>query len=198
MEIFQKDINDLILSTKDGYWNPPILLSCISEEVGELISEILHKEGIKKKYKSPKDNTKDIKLEIGDILFSIGCLANYYKINLDECMQKTLKKYKTRDKNRWEKKNIYVNYKNKDNNSNYNYNIKNKNTINKSNTNNTKNNITCMTKSSYDKKKSNFNYQYKNDEKNNKSSSNKKLLIKNTCKQINIDIEIDNQNTNID
>ena len=34
--------------------------------------------------------------------------------------------------------------------------------------------------------------------KNNTNSRNKKLLIKNTCKQINIDIEIDNQNTNTD
>ena len=52
MKSYQNEINELITNTKEGYWSPFVLLNCITEELGELTTEILHKENIKKKFKS--------------------------------------------------------------------------------------------------------------------------------------------------
>jgi len=38
---------------------------------------------------------------MGDILFSLICMANDMDIDLDKAFKKTLKKYDARDKDRW-------------------------------------------------------------------------------------------------
>lgn len=42
-------------------------------------------------------------MEIGDTLFTLICLSNTLGINLDEALNKTLRKYKERDNGRWKK-----------------------------------------------------------------------------------------------
>src|SRR3990172_5900391 len=95
----QRSVDELIATFKDGNWTPSILMNCISEEVGELTSEVLHKEGVKRIRGRGKDNTKEMKTEIGDVLFAIACLCNKYGYDMDECFEMSMKKFKKRDLN---------------------------------------------------------------------------------------------------
>lgn len=95
----QEIVDKFILKFCGGYWNPLCNLLRLVEEVGELSREINHKYGSKtKKNTEPYRNIKE---EIGDIFFSVICIANFEKINLEESLNEVLKKYKDRDKNRW-------------------------------------------------------------------------------------------------
>lgn len=95
----QQDINDWILK-HGGYWPPLSILSAIMEEFGELAREINYLEGFKPK--KPKEKIKkDLGEELADIMFSVICLANYYKIDLNEEIYNVIKKYSKRDANRF-------------------------------------------------------------------------------------------------
>jgi NTP pyrophosphatase (non-canonical NTP hydrolase) len=95
----QQDINDWILKHGD-YWPPLSMLSAIMEEFGELAREINYLEGFKPK-KSKEKIKKDLGEELADIMFSVICLANYYKIDLNEKINNVIKKYSKRDANRF-------------------------------------------------------------------------------------------------
>ena len=98
----QKEIDDLMQQFTVPYWKPHEILARITEEVGELAREINHVFGPKKK-KSTEEN-KEIADEMMDIIFSLTCLANSQGVDLDEAFERMMKKYKERDKDRWEKK----------------------------------------------------------------------------------------------
>ena len=98
MEV-QQDINDWILK-HGGYWPPLSMLSAIIEEFGELAREINYLEGFKPKKSKEKIKT-DLGEELADIMFSVICLANYYKIDLNEKINNVIKKYSKRDANRF-------------------------------------------------------------------------------------------------
>jgi len=72
------------------------------KKVGELAREINHRHGPKKKKSS--EEVKEIGDEIGDILFTITCLANSQGIDLDDVFKRAIDKFYNRDKSRWEKK----------------------------------------------------------------------------------------------
>ena len=82
-----------------GYWPPLAMLSAIMEELGEVAREINYYEG----YKPKKSNAKQLKLgeELADLLFSLICIANYYKIDLSNKFDRTLDKYLERDSKRF-------------------------------------------------------------------------------------------------
>ena len=84
-----------------GYWPPLSMLASISEELGELAREINHLEGFKPKKQTESEG--DIGEELADLLFSIVCVANYYKIDLGEKFQFILRKYTKRDEKRFKK-----------------------------------------------------------------------------------------------
>ncbi|HDG63760.1 MAG TPA: hypothetical protein ENG72_00065, partial [Thermococcus sp.] len=44
---------------------------------------------------------KKVKEEIGDVLFALLCIANYYGIDAEGALLESLSKYSTRDRNRW-------------------------------------------------------------------------------------------------
>lgn len=94
----QKIVNNWILE-HGGYWPPLSMICAIIEELGEVTKEINSLEGYKPK------KTQEINLNLGeelsDLLFSIICLANFYKIDLGEGILKTIEKYKIRDSNRF-------------------------------------------------------------------------------------------------
>ena len=95
----QQQVDDWIIG-HGGYWPPLAILSAVMEELGELAREINHFEGFKpKKVREPK---VQIGQELADLLFSLICIANYYKINLNKEFNKTLKKYSERDSDRFE------------------------------------------------------------------------------------------------
>jgi NTP pyrophosphatase (non-canonical NTP hydrolase) len=95
---FQKKIDDWILN-HGGYWPPLSLFSAIVEEVGELAKEINHREGIKpKKF---DETASKIGEELADVIFAIICVANYYKIDISNELDRVIEKFTKRDANRF-------------------------------------------------------------------------------------------------
>ena len=93
----QKKVQEWILN-HGGYWSPLAMLSAVTEEVGELAREINHLEGFKPKKGNRGSNVGE---ELGDLFFSITCLANYYKIDLSKKFYEVLEKYSKRDAKRF-------------------------------------------------------------------------------------------------
>jgi NTP pyrophosphatase (non-canonical NTP hydrolase) len=98
----QKYVDKFISQYKNGYWPPYIMLAALMEEVGELSREINHLRGMKPKKNSEEEN--EIKIEMGDLLFSLICIANEFEIDLSDALENTLNKYDKRDNRRWNKK----------------------------------------------------------------------------------------------
>ncbi len=101
MNKVQKDVDKWIQQHKIKYWNPHEIIARLMEEVGELAREINHIYGPKKKKKT--EDKKDIQDEIGDIIFTLTCLANSLEIDLDETHSRTIDKLYGRDNDRYEK-----------------------------------------------------------------------------------------------
>ena len=99
----QRIVDNWISQFEEGYWPPLSMLASLVEEVGELAREINYREKIKKK--KPSEPEGDLGLEIADILFSLICLANHYKIDLESKFREVMEKYSSRDFNRWTLKN---------------------------------------------------------------------------------------------
>ena len=100
----QTHVDEWIRQFEEGYWPPLSMLASIMEEVGELAREINDLEGYKKKKES--EIKTSLRLELADIIFSVICVANYYKIDLEEAFNDIMKKYTQRDKGRWTLKRI--------------------------------------------------------------------------------------------
>ncbi|MHA1784241.1 MAG: nucleotide pyrophosphohydrolase [Candidatus Helarchaeota archaeon] len=98
-----KEVDEWINQFEEGYWPPLSMLASVVEEVGELAREINSLEKYKKK-KNDINEIERISEELGDLLFSVICIANYYEINLEKAFEKIIKKYDERDKHRWTKK----------------------------------------------------------------------------------------------
>lgn len=96
----QKAVDDWV--GQFGYWHPLANLARLTEEVGELSREINHRWG--PKTKKPTEDVGDVALELGDILFVVGALANQMGIDLEEAFRRVIAKYEERDKNRWQRK----------------------------------------------------------------------------------------------
>ena len=82
-----------------GYWDPLANLARLTEEVGELAREVNHRWGPKKK--KPTEETGDVALELGDILFVVAVMANQMNIDLEDAFRRVMEKYRTRDADRW-------------------------------------------------------------------------------------------------
>jgi len=95
----QRIVDKWIGQFEEGYWPPLSMLASIVEEVGELAREINNLEG----YKTRKttETKSSLSEELGDLIFSIVCVANYYKIDLEDIFKKTVEKYTKRDITRW-------------------------------------------------------------------------------------------------
>ena len=65
----------------------------IMSELGELSKEIL----LSSDYGNKKIELNDkIKLELGDVLFSLITMANSFDVDLDDCLNQVLEKYQKR------------------------------------------------------------------------------------------------------
>lgn len=102
MKEIQKEVDDWVNQYKIGYFKPLEILARLTEETGELAREINHRFGPKKKKEA--EDVKEIEDEIGDIIFTLTCLANSLNIDMDRGVKKVIDKYNNRDKDRWEKK----------------------------------------------------------------------------------------------
>jgi NTP pyrophosphatase (non-canonical NTP hydrolase) len=95
----QKEVDTYISQFKEGYFSPLAMVARLTEELGELAREVNHYYGEKPKKSS--ETEKAIEEELGDLLFVIICLANSLNIDLEEAHDFCLKKFNTRDKDRW-------------------------------------------------------------------------------------------------
>ncbi|ADU30158.1 nucleotide pyrophosphohydrolase [Evansella cellulosilytica] len=99
----QAQVDEYISQFKEGYFSPLAMMARLTEELGELAREINHFYGEKPKKDSEEEKT--VEQEIGDVFFVLICLANSLNVNLDEALQMVMKKFETRDKDRWTKMN---------------------------------------------------------------------------------------------
>lgn len=95
----QKQVDNWIAKYGGGYWNPLSMLAALIEESGELAREINYQQG----YKPKKSNERkhNIKEELADVLFALICIANYFEIDLEAELKKTLQKFTKRDGKRF-------------------------------------------------------------------------------------------------
>lgn len=90
---------DIWIQNHGGYWPPLSMVCAIMEELGEIAREINAIEGYKPK--KSEDSDSNLGEELADLLFSIMCIANYYKIDLGKKFNYIIKKYSRRDSNRF-------------------------------------------------------------------------------------------------
>lgn len=95
----QKLVDAWIRQFEAGYWPPLSMLGALVEEVGELARELNSLEGYKPKKADEREI--DLEMELGDALFALICIANYYSIDLGAALKKVLDKYNNRDMDRW-------------------------------------------------------------------------------------------------
>ncbi|HHV71714.1 MAG TPA: nucleotide pyrophosphohydrolase [Clostridia bacterium] len=84
----QREIDQWIGQFEEGYWHPLSMLARLTEEVGELAREVNHLYGEKPKKKEEGEGS--LSLELGDILFIIGCFANSLDLDLEECFKQVM------------------------------------------------------------------------------------------------------------
>jgi NTP pyrophosphatase (non-canonical NTP hydrolase) len=95
----QGEVDAYISQFKEGYFSPLAMLARMSEELGELAREVNHYYGEKPKKSEEKE--KAIEEELGDMLFVLICFANSLNIDLEEAHDLVMRKFNTRDKDRW-------------------------------------------------------------------------------------------------
>ncbi|MEW8970838.1 MAG: nucleotide pyrophosphohydrolase [Mesobacillus sp.] len=102
MKELQQEVDAYISQFKEGYFSPLALTARMTEELGELAREVNHYYGEKPKKNDEKEKT--IEEELGDMLFVMICFANSLNIDLEEAHNMVMKKFNTRDKDRWTRK----------------------------------------------------------------------------------------------
>ena len=98
----QQQVDHWITTHTPGYFTPLMMLSRLSEELGELARAVSHKHGQKRP--KPGEKEGDIAEEIADLLFVLLCLANEQKLDLDKAWEGLLEKLYVRDRDRWKEK----------------------------------------------------------------------------------------------
>ena len=98
----QEDVDQWAKRFEPPYWQPLEIMARLTEETGELAREVNHRWGPKKK-KSTEEK-KELEDEVGDIIFTLCCLANSQGIDLDKSWERVMDKCWGRDKDRYEKK----------------------------------------------------------------------------------------------
>lgn len=101
---YQGQIDDWAQQFETPYWAPLSQMVELIEEVGELARIYNHRHG--DKIKKPTEEEDDFEGEIGDIIFDIMCIANQEGVDLDAALQKTIDKVRTRDIDRFPKRNV--------------------------------------------------------------------------------------------
>ena len=102
MNEYQKQVDGWFKKSGWKYWHPTNQFVRLSEEVGELARIINHLYG--EKPKKDYELQQDLEEEIGDVLYTLVCLANSQKIDLDKAMIRSIEKVSTRDKDRYKNK----------------------------------------------------------------------------------------------
>ena len=105
LEDIQKETDKWTGQFNPQYWPALEIMARLTEETGEVAREINHIYGTKKK--KPAEDKKALGQELVDVIFTISCMANREKINLQEEWKKMMEeKHYGRDNQRYEKKQI--------------------------------------------------------------------------------------------
>jgi NTP pyrophosphatase (non-canonical NTP hydrolase) len=99
---FQHEV-DALVNVMGGYWPPLGMLAAVMEELGEVSRVLMDIEQIKAKKAGSK--IPDLSEEMADTLYALICIANYYKIDLGTALDKSMDKFRIRDKTRFQQKN---------------------------------------------------------------------------------------------
>lgn len=98
----QTEVDDWANGFIEPYFPPLSRMAAMTEEVGEVARVINRMYGSKKN----KDGEliKDLEEELGDLFFTLVCMANAEKIDLTRAYERKMDKVSSRDNNRWERK----------------------------------------------------------------------------------------------
>lgn len=99
MDKYQKELDSWFKENGWEYWKPHEILARLFEEGGELARLINHLHGPKKKKKDEAE--QDMEDEVGDVIYTLICLANSNNLDLDRAIRKSFDKVIKRDKNRY-------------------------------------------------------------------------------------------------
>ena len=91
-------VHAYISQFKEGYFPPLLMLSRLTEEVGEVARVIAHQNGKTPKKGEPEG---DLELELADLLFVMICMANERGLSLERGFERMMEKVETRDAERW-------------------------------------------------------------------------------------------------
>lgn len=94
----QQRVDEWINEYGVRYFNELTNLAMLTEEVGEVARIIARRYGEQSEKASDVD--KNLSDEMADVLFVLICLANQTGIDLEEALEKNLKKKVARDKDR--------------------------------------------------------------------------------------------------
>lgn len=99
MKKYQKQVDDWFKKEGWNYWHPLAQFTRLTEENGELARVLNHLYG--EKPKKSDEKKQELEEELGDIIYTLICLANSQKIDLGKVTQKSIDKVAKRDKNRY-------------------------------------------------------------------------------------------------
>lgn len=99
MRKYQKELDSWFKKNKWQYWHPLAQFTRLVEETGELARILNHLYG--EKPKKSNEAKQELEDEIGDVIYTLICLANSQKIDLNKAIRKSLDKVAKRDKNRY-------------------------------------------------------------------------------------------------
>ncbi|MDE5587417.1 MAG: nucleotide pyrophosphohydrolase [Bacilli bacterium] len=102
MTEMQKEVDDWAQQFKKPYFSPLSMLATMTEELGEVSRVVNHMYGDKKKKEG--ESLKQLEEELGDLLFTLICMANDQGISLSDAHSKKMEKVYKRDNNRFQKK----------------------------------------------------------------------------------------------
>ena len=84
------------------YWSPLSNLARLTEEIGEVARLLNHLYGDKPKRQD--EATQELPGELGDVLFTLICIANQHGVSLSQAIESALRKAQTRDIDRFTRK----------------------------------------------------------------------------------------------
>lgn len=99
---YQKKIDESVQSLEKPYWSPLSNVAHLVEEVGEVARVMNHMYGDKPKKAS--ESPDDLADELGDVFFTLVCIANAEGVDLEKQAMQALEKLTIRDKDRFKKK----------------------------------------------------------------------------------------------
>lgn len=95
----QDKVDGILSSNGWAYWQPLSQLARLQEEAGELARLYNHVYGDKQK--KPDEARQKFADEMGDVLYTIICMANREGVNLDDALGIAVANATGRDKDRW-------------------------------------------------------------------------------------------------